>query len=140
MERDFSGVIVKPSPIHGVGVFAARDFRAGEVIFDTSELRLVTDEDPLREGEEERHCDWLADGRQSLLPAPARYINHSCEPNAYMKILYRHILFIALRDITPGEEICIDYETTLHSDKKRCSCGEPSCRGTINKLRRTTNT
>ena len=51
-----------------------------------------------------------------------------------MKILYGHILFIALRDILPGEEITIDYESTLHSNKKRCACGAPSCRGTINKL------
>lgn len=51
-----------------------------------------------------------------------------------MKILYDHILFIALRDIEPGEEITIDYESTLHSNKKRCTCGTLSCRGTINKV------
>ena len=45
-----------------------------------------------------------------------------------------HLLFFALRDIQPGEEITIDYEYTLHSDKKRCSCGAANCRGTINKL------
>jgi SET domain-containing protein len=50
-----------------------------------------------------------------------------------MKILYKHILFIALRDIRAGEEITIDYETTLHSDDKRCICRAPKCRGTINK-------
>jgi SET domain-containing protein len=49
-----------------------------------------------------------------------------------MKILYKHILFIALRDIEPGEEITIDYETTLHPDTKRCICGAGTCRGTIN--------
>ena len=89
-EGAFGDVIVKPSPIHGFGVFAARDFRAGEVIFDTSELRLVTAEDPLREGEEERHCDWLADGRQILLPEPARYINHCCNPSAWKE--YRNVV------------------------------------------------
>jgi SET domain-containing protein len=50
-----------------------------------------------------------------------------------MKILYGHILFIALRDIRPGEEITLDYESTLHSNDKRCTCGASSCRGTINK-------
>jgi len=62
------------------------------------------------------------------------YINHSCRPNAFMQILYDHILFIALRDIKPGEEITIDYETTLHPDDKRCICGARSCRGTINRI------
>lgn len=51
-----------------------------------------------------------------------------------MKILYKHILFIALRDISPGEEITIDYESTLHSDSKRCICGTRTCRGTINRV------
>ena len=50
-----------------------------------------------------------------------------------MQILYDHILFIALRDIRPGEEITIDYETTLHPDSKKCTCGTKSCRGTINR-------
>ena len=50
-----------------------------------------------------------------------------------MKILYKHILFIALRDIRAGEEITIDYESTLHSDDKRCICHAQNCRGTINK-------
>jgi SET domain-containing protein len=62
------------------------------------------------------------------------YINHSCMPNAFMQILYDHILFIALRNIEPGEEITIDYESTLHSDDKRCICGTEDCRGTINRL------
>ena len=50
-----------------------------------------------------------------------------------MKILYGHILFHALRDIEPGEELTVDYEITLHSDKKKCTCGAQNCRGTINK-------
>jgi len=50
-----------------------------------------------------------------------------------MQILYDHILFIALRDIEAGEEITIDYESTLHPDDKRCICGDLLCRGTINR-------
>jgi SET domain-containing protein len=74
---------------------------------------------------------WSVDGSRG--GNGTHYINHSCEPNSYMKILYDHILFIALRHIESGEEITIDYESTLHSDKKRCTCGAPTCRGTINK-------
>ncbi len=74
---------------------------------------------------------WSLDGSRG--GNGTHYINHSCQPNAFMKILYNHILFIALREIEPGEEITIDYETTLHSDRKRCGCGAEGCRGTINK-------
>ena len=132
-ERDFGDVIVKPSRIHGLGVFAARDFNAGEVIFDTSELRLVTEEDPLREGEEERHCDWLADGRQILLPEPARYINHSCDPTAWKQ--YRNVVrrcATAFRNIRAGEEITHDYCIDGFGDAVwECSCGSESCRKII---------
>lgn len=75
---------------------------------------------------------WSLDGSRG--GNGTHYINHSCEPNAFMKILYDHILFIALRDIEPGEEITIDYESTLHSDSKKCICGAKTCRGTINKI------
>ena len=75
---------------------------------------------------------WSLDGSKG--GNGTHYINHSCEPNAYMKTVYGHIIFIALRDIQAGEEITVDYESTLHSDKKRCTCGARSCRGTINKI------
>ncbi|MBV9957993.1 MAG: SET domain-containing protein-lysine N-methyltransferase, partial [Acidobacteria bacterium] len=44
-----------------------------------------------------------------------------------------HVLFFALRDKEPGEEITVDYIATLHPDTKRCTCGAENCRGTINK-------
>jgi SET domain-containing protein len=53
-----------------------------------------------------------------------------------MRTVYGHVLFFALRDIEPGDEITIDYEQTLHPDSKRCFCGTEKCRGTINRVRR----
>ena len=75
---------------------------------------------------------WSLDGSRG--GNGTHYINHSCTPNAFMQILYDHILFIALRDIEAGEEITIDYESTLHPDDKRCICGASTCRGTINRV------
>lgn len=128
-QQSFGHVIVKPSRIDGLGVFAARNLKAGEVIFDTSEMRLVCDEDPLREGEEERHCDWLADGRQILLPAPGRYINHSCDPNAWKE--YRNVVrrcTTSRRDIRAGEEITHDYRIDGFGDVVwECNCGSRRC-------------
>jgi SET domain-containing protein len=43
------------------------------------------------------------------------------------------LVVLALRDIRPGEEITVDYVSSMHSDRKRCTCGVPNCRGTINK-------
>jgi hypothetical protein len=44
---------------------------------------------------------WSLDGSRG--GNGTHYINHSCVPNAFMQILYDHILFIALRDIGAGE-------------------------------------
>jgi SET domain-containing protein len=130
------GLAVKKSPINGKGCFAMLHFKRGGKIADyTGEL--ITNAEANRRANRRllRICAinsrWSLDG--SLGGNGTHYINHSCEPNSFMKILYGHIQFYALRDIRPGEEITIDYESTLHSDTKRCYCGAKTCRGTINK-------
>src|SRR5260370_3331899 len=132
-----AGLSVGPSPINGKGCFAALRFRRGRKIAEYTGERISDLEARRRARQRKvlRICD--IDGRWSLDGSRGgngtHYINHSCEPNAYMRTVYGHILFFALRDIKPGEEITIDYEMTLHSDRKRCYCGARSCRGTINK-------
>src|SRR2546423_345676 len=55
------------------------------------------------------------------------YINHSCEPNAYMRIVPgEKVAFFALRDISPGEEVSIDYRDPDHPAV--CHCGASRCR------------
>jgi SET domain-containing protein len=49
-----------------------------------------------------------------------------------MKIIHEHIIFFALRDIQPGEEITLDYVESYHPDTKLCRCRSASCRRTIN--------
>ena len=131
------GLTIRKSAINGKGCFATIPFKrrrkiaeyTGERISDLEARRRAHNRQVLR------ICD--IDGRFSLDGARGgngtHYINHSCQPNAFMKILSGHVLFFALRDIRPGEEITIDYEQTLHPDSKRCSCGAPTCRGKIYK-------
>lgn len=57
-----------------------------------------------------------------------RYINHSCTPNAYMRIRGRRVEFYTLRVIRPGEEITCDYGETQHDGKLPCTCGGERCR------------
>lgn len=64
------------------------------------------------------------------------FINHSCDPNLFMRIVRGHALFFARRDIAPGDELTLDYEFTPHSDRTRCRCGSPNCRGTLNRRER----
>ncbi len=132
-----AGLSIRRSSINGKGCFATVYFRRGKKIAEYTGERISDLEARKRARKRRilRICD--IDGRWSLDGSRGgngtHYINHSCQPNAYMKTVYRHVLFFALCDIRPGEEITIDYEQTLHPDSKRCRCGAESCRGTINK-------
>lgn len=130
------GLSIGKSAIEGRGCFSVVHFKGKRKIAEYAGEKIKNAEANRRAGRRKlRICAinerWSLDGSRG--GNGTHYINHSCEPNAFMKILYGHILFIALRDILPGEEITIDYQSTLHSNKKRCICGAPSCRGTINK-------
>ena len=55
------------------------------------------------------------------------YINHSCAPNAFMRIVPgEKVAFFALRDIEPGEEITMNYRDPNHPPV--CRCGADNCR------------
>jgi uncharacterized protein len=61
------------------------------------------------------------------------YINHSCAPNAFMRIVPGdRVAFFALRDIQPGEEITMNYRDPDHPAV--CKCGAANCRS--NKTRK----
>jgi len=60
-----------------------------------------------------------------------RYINHSCTPNTYMRVMGVHVEFYALREIEPGEELTCDYGPTHHNGKLQCRCGGSRRRGYI---------
>ncbi len=138
MKRELAhGLAVMKSPINGQGCFATAFFRGRHKIAEYTGERVSRREAARRARHRRKlricaiNSNWSLDG--SVGGNGTHYINHSCEPNCYMRITHGHILFIALRDIHPGEEITLDYVTTHHSDKKRCRCKAPSCRGTINK-------
>ncbi|MFN7921459.1 MAG: SET domain-containing protein-lysine N-methyltransferase [Bryobacteraceae bacterium] len=73
---------------------------------------------------------WCKDG--AVGGSGAEYINHSCEPNLRTIILKRHILYVSKRPIRKGEELTVDYHFDAKVEEVKCSCGAPTCRGTIN--------
>lgn len=60
-----------------------------------------------------------------------RHINHSCDPNTYMRRAYRKVEFYTLRPIRKGEELTCDYGETHHEGTLPCRCGAANCRGFI---------
>ena len=102
-------LIVKKSRIgqfkEGLGVFAGRDFKKGEIVVKYN-LRALTKEEYKNLPPEEKkftHKHW---GVTYLYPVPARYVNHSDNHNTIQNLKERYD--VASRDIKKGEEITTD--------------------------------
>lgn len=66
----------------------------------------------------------------------ARFINHSCNPNCYAKVITieseKKIVIYSKQPIGVNEEITYDYKFPLEDEKIPCLCGAQGCRGTLN--------
>jgi uncharacterized protein len=128
---------VRKSAVHGMGCFATVAFAGRKKIAEYTGER-ISNAEAERRGKRRRVLRisglddrWSIDGSRG--GNGTHYINHSCRPTAFLQTVGGHLLVMALRDIRAGEEITVDYVATYHSDRKRCTCGAPGCRGTINK-------
>lgn len=126
---------VKESPIQGLGLFAAAPIRAGEVVavkgghvFDGATRRRIERE--LGPAEIQIGDDlFIGPLEASEREGAMIFSNHSCEPNVGVE---GQIVFVALRDIAPGEELTHDWAMTDDDDgRMSCRCGAPGCRRTV---------
>ncbi len=67
----------------------------------------------------------------SANPNDMRFINHSCGPNTFMRVMKDRVEFYALKNIKKGEELSCDYGETHHEGTLPCKCGAKNCRGFI---------
>jgi SET domain-containing protein len=128
-------VRVARSPIDGFGVFAAEAIpprlKIGEI---RGESITVAEARRRAEGQQrimivEVSSRRAIDASQST--DPMRFTNHSCQPNARLMIRDGRIEFYALRAITVGEEITVNYGETHHEGRLQCRCGAPGCVGRL---------
>lgn len=129
-------LVLDRSPIHRWGVYAGEAIPARRKVIEYTGEMVSRREAKRRSDRRARvylfRIDdyWCKDG--AVGGSGAEYINHSCDPNLFFRVTYRHILYIAKRDIVPGEELTVDYQFAADAQKVRCVCGAPTCRGTIN--------
>jgi SET domain-containing protein len=117
-------VMLKPSPVHGIGVFAIRDIPKGcRTIFSTGVGEWI--KIPITEVEAlpphsrnliETYC--LYDEENYFVPDYGfklmdivLYLNHSADPNIVS--MNEGEQFEALRDIKEGEELLVNYEAIV---------------------------
>ena len=123
------------SRIQGRGLFAASALPArrklgelgGEVVSERVARRRARASDCIMIVE-------FGDGRAldaTHSASPFKHVNHSCEPNAFMRVCYGRVEFYSLRRVEPGEELTCDYGDTHHDGKLPCRCGSARCRGRL---------
>lgn len=137
--------VVKESPIHGRGVFAAADIRKGTPVIEYKGQHITQDEANERYGEDggkHHHTVLFTIDDDMVIDASkhgnaARFINHSCDPNCEAVQYGRRIFIEAIRNIPKGAELLYDYHLQVdkpHTKKKMqqyvCHCGSKKCRGT----------
>jgi SET domain-containing protein len=118
----------------GLGLFATDAFKKRAFIIEYTG-RLISNEraaylDSRRANKYlfELNSRWTIDGstRRNL----ARYVNHSCKPNAEAELERGRMVFRACKRISPGDEITIDYGEEyleFYFGKHGCLCEH--CRG-----------
>lgn len=129
-------IIRRRSKLHGWGVFAAEDINKNKYIIDYDGELIRQKESEKREARYLRKgCIWCfrinrAWSRDANVGGNvARFINHSCTPNAYSQIVDKTIWIRAGRNIKKGEELTYDYNT--EGDKTiACRC-RPGCKNRL---------
>jgi SET domain-containing protein len=113
----------------GLGLFATKPIRKGQFIIRYTGPKLNNDQADKADNQYlfELNNRWTIDGKSRK--NVARYINHSCRPNAEVYFVGHAIKIRARKKIEPGEEIAYDYgkdHFNAYIKPKGCQC--PKCR------------
>jgi SET domain-containing protein len=137
---------LRGSQIHGLGGFALKDIPKGTRIVEYMGERISNEEADRRYDDDsmkDHHTFLFILNSKTCIDAAfegneARFINHSCAPNADAVVGRSHIWIDARKKIPAGTEILYDYafeddDKYTEADYRRygCRCGSPKCRGTI---------
>src|SRR6202140_762611 len=114
-------LVVRPSPIHSVGVYTSKPIRKGTRVVEYAGERITAEE-------ADRRYDGVS---RTYLYGLGAYLNHSCDPNCEVDEIKGRVWLFAIRDIAAGEELVWDYNLYDDEDPAPCHCGSRKCRGTM---------
>ncbi|KAM3874292.1 histone-lysine N-methyltransferase SETD1B-A [Diretmus argenteus] len=133
------------SHIHDWGLFAQEPIAADEMVIEyvgQNIRQVIADMREKRYEEEGIGSSYMFRvDHDTIIDATkcgnfARFINHSCNPNCYAKVItvesQKKIVIYSRQPITVNEEITYDYKFPIEDEKIPCLCGAENCRGTLN--------
>ncbi|XP_068608828.1 histone-lysine N-methyltransferase SETD1B-A [Brachionichthys hirsutus] len=133
------------SHIHDWGLFALEPIAADEMVIEyvgQNIRQVIADMREKRYEEEGIGSSYMFRvDHDTIIDATkcgnfARFINHSCNPNCYAKVVtvesQKKIVIYSRQPIIVNEEITYDYKFPIEDEKIPCLCGAENCRGTLN--------
>ena len=139
-KRKMKPYTMRGNSIAGYGIYASRGIRKGEIIFkgEGKSQRVITKrfvEKNWNEDEKLHFRRYAYPVSEELFilwdddPSEWAPQNHSCDPNTSFDGLNE----IAIKNISKGEELTLDYAEFLDENMEpfQCQCGSPQCRGLI---------
>ncbi|KAE9294370.1 hypothetical protein PF001_g17809 [Phytophthora fragariae] len=139
-------MLVRKSSIHGYGLFLKEAVSEGQMIVEYQGQMInqtVADERERRYEEQGvGSCYMFRLDEKTIIDATrcgnlARFINHSCDPKAFARIVTveggeKKIVIFAKRAIAVGDEVTYDYKFPIEDEAIRCDCNAPNCIGRMN--------
>lgn len=124
-------LIIQKSRINGSGLFTSESIKKGEVVGyvhgPTKLFKAFTPESS------KQTLNWIGASRYTWIDttnSPFSFINHSCEPNVAI-VTKRKV--VAMKNITAGEELVMDYSFSEPGPdwEISCNCKSKDCRKKI---------
>ena len=137
---------VRKSHIHGWGLFVKEHIAKDAMIVEYQGQTIRQKVADVREKRYEERglgsCYMFRLDADTIVDATftgnlARFINHSCQPKAYAKIIsvdtsVKKIIIFAQEELDVGDEVTYDYKFPIEDEALRCDCGAPNCIGRMN--------
>jgi hypothetical protein len=121
-------ITIEVSKVHGKGVFAITNINIEEEILTIDDTHVVDDISILTKEDWEFNTDFI-DNKVIFMQEPERFINHSGNPNCYVKTINNIRKVFSRRAISKSEEITLDYAISGDNEGTfDCNCGSERCR------------
>lgn len=126
-------MVVKRSGIEGRGLFTVIDLRPRQKLGEY-QGQLISRREGRRRARHQKKITIVEVNNNKAIDGATqqngfRFINHSCTPNTFMRIIGERAEFYARHAIKAGTELTLDYKESHHDGKLPCACRSPACRG-----------
>ena len=136
MNHTMNDFLVKNAPGKGQGLFSTKSFDKNQVLFKFEGVKILREN--INDFSGQAAANLLQIGTNLYLDLTgysSYFINHSCTPNCFIRVVANTAFLLSLLPIKEGDELTFDYSSTSTEDhttwSMKCNCSIFGCRKTI---------